>query len=114
MSAIAIIAIKVLAGGTFVCLFALISELLRPKQFAGLFTAAPSVALASLLVTFWAKGPSELEPYLEGMVAGAAAFLAYAAAAAGFVRPLSATAGSAAAILLWFAVAGGLYAVVLR
>jgi galactitol-specific phosphotransferase system IIC component len=49
---------KFLAGGTLVVLFAIVSEALEPKRFAGLFSAAPSVLLASLIVTVLLEGTS--------------------------------------------------------
>jgi hypothetical protein len=52
-----VIGLKAIAGGVLVVLFALLGEGLRPKWFAGLFAAAHSVALASLLVTVIDKGP---------------------------------------------------------
>jgi hypothetical protein len=36
-----------MAGGALVVAFALLSETLKPKRFAGLFSAAPAVALAA-------------------------------------------------------------------
>jgi hypothetical protein len=36
--------IRFLAGGVIVSLFAMIGDVLRPKSFAGLFGAAPSIA----------------------------------------------------------------------
>ena len=40
--------IRFLAGGVVVSAFAMLGDLLRPKSFAGLFGAAPSVALTTL------------------------------------------------------------------
>ena len=40
--------IRFLVGGAVVSVFALIGDLVKPKSFAGLFGAAPSVALATL------------------------------------------------------------------
>jgi hypothetical protein len=110
----ATLAVKAVAAGTLVCVFALIGELLRPKQFAGLFSAAPSVALASLAVTSWMSGPSDLLAYLLGMAAGGVGFIAYALAAGPTVRYLGAATGSALSALVWFGVAGTLYLVALR
>jgi hypothetical protein len=42
------ILIRFLVGGAVVSVFALIGDVLKPKSFAGLFGAAPSVALATL------------------------------------------------------------------
>jgi hypothetical protein len=43
---------RFLIGGVVVSAFAICGDILRPKSFAGLFGAAPSVALASLALTF--------------------------------------------------------------
>jgi hypothetical protein len=48
--------IRFLAGGLVVSLFAVVGDVLRPKSFAGLFGAAPSVALATLTLTSWKEG----------------------------------------------------------
>ena len=40
--------VRFLIGGLAVSSFAILGDLLRPKSFAGLFGAAPSVALATL------------------------------------------------------------------
>jgi hypothetical protein len=47
---------RFLVGGTIVSLFACLGDLLKPKSFAGLFGAAPSVALATLGLTIVADG----------------------------------------------------------
>ncbi|MHC6153083.1 hypothetical protein ACVSQB_14940 [Bradyrhizobium elkanii] len=43
-------------GGLVVSLFAILGDVLRPKNFAGLFGAAPSVALATLDLPFYKHG----------------------------------------------------------
>jgi len=43
-------------GGMIVSLFASLGDVLKPKSFAGLFGAAPSVALATLGLTVLADG----------------------------------------------------------
>ena len=48
--------LRFLIGGTLVSVFALIGDLLRPKSFAGLFGAAPSIALATLALTIATQG----------------------------------------------------------
>jgi hypothetical protein len=45
-----------MVGGLFVSAFALVGDLLKPKSFAGLFGAAPSVALATLVLTIDSRG----------------------------------------------------------
>ncbi len=42
---------RILVGGVAVSGFSFLGGLLRPKTFAGLFAAAPSVALATLVLT---------------------------------------------------------------
>ena len=43
--------LRFLAGGIAVSGFAALGDVLRPKSFAGLFGAAPSIALATLIIT---------------------------------------------------------------
>jgi hypothetical protein len=40
--------VRFIVGGFLVSLFAIIGDVVRPKSFAGLFGAAPSIALATL------------------------------------------------------------------
>jgi hypothetical protein len=47
---------RFLVGGTILSLFACLGDLLKPKSFAGLFGAAPSIALAMLGLTIVADG----------------------------------------------------------
>jgi hypothetical protein len=58
--------------------FAIVGDLLKPKSFAGLFGAAPSVALATLGLTVASKGASYAAIEGRSMMAGAIAFFAYA------------------------------------
>jgi hypothetical protein len=46
---------KALCGGALVLAFAALSESLKPKRFAGILAAAPSVAVAGLVVGSFAK-----------------------------------------------------------
>lgn len=48
--------LRFLAGGIAVSAFATLGDALRPKSFAGLFGAAPSIALATLFLTLSQKG----------------------------------------------------------
>jgi uncharacterized membrane protein (GlpM family) len=68
---------RFLIGGVVVSAFALCGDVLKPKTFAGLFGAAPSVALATLELTIARQGPECAS--LEGrtMIAGAVSFFAY-------------------------------------
>jgi hypothetical protein len=69
---------RFLIGGTLVSVFALIGDLLRPKSFAGLFGAAPSIALASLALTIATEGKDYAALEARSMIAGAIAFFLYA------------------------------------
>jgi hypothetical protein len=48
--------IRSVVGGTVVSFFAVLGDLLKPKSFAGLLGAAPSVALATLSLTVLKDG----------------------------------------------------------
>lgn len=98
------VVVRALAGGTLVVLFALIGQTLKPKWCAGIFGAAPSVALASLTVTIVTKGDAKASAAALGMAFGAAGFVAFSSC----VRPLmnrhSAVRASLFATLVWVAV----------
>ena len=111
---IPLIGLKALVGGLAVVAFSLIGQAGHPKRFAGIFAAAPSVALASLAMTVIAKGPKATTPYAEGMLIGSAGMLAYCLASLFLINRLHALLGSILAWLVWFAVAGCLYVAVGR
>jgi hypothetical protein len=48
--------IRFLVGGMVVSAFSMLGDILRPKSFAGLFGAAPSVALATLAIAVYQHG----------------------------------------------------------
>ncbi|TMM06955.1 MAG: DUF3147 family protein [Actinobacteria bacterium] len=100
-----ILVIKGLAGGGLVVTFALLSEGLSPKRFAGLFSAAPAVALAGLTVTLLDKGAHSAHENATGMVAGGAGMVAYAAAVVPLLRRVRAGGAAAIALVAWTAVA---------
>jgi hypothetical protein len=62
--------LRFLIGGTLVSLFALTADVLKPKGFAGLFGAAPSVALATLGLTILGKGKIYAALEARSMIAG--------------------------------------------
>jgi hypothetical protein len=51
-------AVRFFAGGLIVSAFAILGDVLRPKSFAGLFGAAPSVALATLTLAILKNSPA--------------------------------------------------------
>jgi hypothetical protein len=68
---------RFLVGGVVVSLFALTGDVLRPKSFAGLFGAAPSIALATIGLTIAKSGAQYASIESRSMVLGAVGFLAY-------------------------------------
>ena len=64
--------IRFLIGGTAVALFATIGDAIRPKSFAGIFGAAPSVALATLALTAHSEGFSYAAAEARSMIIGCA------------------------------------------
>jgi hypothetical protein len=107
------VALKALAGGLLVLAFAMVSKVLKPERFAGVFSAAPSVALGSLAVTLVFAGTKDLAAIGSGMAVGAGAFVLYCLATAPLVRRFGAWKGSAGALLVWAAVVAVGYTAVL-
>ncbi len=97
---------RFLIGGAFVSFFAVVSEIFRPKSFAGLFGAAPSVALATLALTISQKGKAYAAIEAHFMIFGALAFCCYAMAACWILRRYKPHALTATLALMpiWFAV----------
>jgi hypothetical protein len=108
--------IRFLMGGAIVSLFALLGDLLRPKGFAGLFAAAPSVALATLTLTAVTQGHGYAALEARSMIAGEAAFVVYAVGCVYFLAiPRTRSAPTAVLMLaVWGFAVAGLYAGVLR
>src|SRR3954469_19875152 len=69
--------IRFLVGGAVVSAFAMLGDLLRPKSFAGLFGAAPSVALATLGIALYQHGADYAGVQTQAMMAGAIALAVY-------------------------------------
>jgi uncharacterized membrane protein (GlpM family) len=101
-----ILALKGLAGGSLVTAFALLSEGFAPKRFAGLFSAAPAVAIASLVIVLLDKGAHDAHQNTVGMLAGAAGMSVYAAAAVPLLSRMTAGRAALAALAAWFVTAG--------
>jgi hypothetical protein len=99
-------------GGLVVSLFAVLGDVLRPKSFAGLFGAAPSVALATLGLTFWKEGASYVAIEGRSMIIGALALSLYSLAVCQLLMRarFSALAATGTAMGVWLSVAlGGEY-----
>jgi hypothetical protein len=110
------ILVRFLVGGAVVSAFAAIGSLLKPKSFAGLFGAAPSVALATLSLTIAADGRAYAAAEARSMVAGAIAFFIYASCASRILMryPFKALWVTLCFIPLWLGVGFGLWFVWLR
>ena len=109
-----VVGLRVVVAGALVCAFAMLGELVKPKRFAGIFSAAPSVALASLVVVLLSEGPGHIRLELEGMVAGAVAFVICTILGAFAIRRMGALRASLVEVGAWVVVAGGAYLLVLR
>lgn len=112
MQPVVTIVAKSLLGGALVLVFAALSETLKPKRFAGILAAAPSVAIAGLAVGAAAKGPADQAQAAHAMIAGAVALAVYAAVAVFALRRLGAGKGAAVSGVAWVVVAAALYPVV--
>lgn len=109
MGQIGLLALRGLAGGTLVVIFALIGEAVSPKAFSGLFSTAPSVSIASLIVIIATEGPSAARQASTGMVVGGLAMVACCILAAVTIPRIRSLRGSLAAWLGWLAADLGLY-----
>jgi hypothetical protein len=104
--------LRFLAGGIAVTAFAALGDILRPKSFAGLFGAAPSIALATLIITLSQKGAHFAAVEGSTMILGALALAAYSWAVCVLLKKFMMSAWSAtlAALIVWFVVSFGITA----
>jgi hypothetical protein len=102
--------VRFLVGGAVVSFFAIVGDALKPKSFAGLLGAAPSVALATLSLTVLKNGRFYAATEAESMVLGAIAFFIYACLVSTVLMrgkaPVFAT--TAILLLVWVGAALGL------
>jgi Protein of unknown function (DUF3147) len=101
---------RFLIGGFVVSAFALLGDLLRPKSFAGLFGAAPSVALATLGMTVVTHGATYAAQESRAMVFGAIALTAFSIVVCHLLMRtgISALKATALAFVVWLSLAFGL------
>lgn len=101
--------IRFFIGGFAVSAFAVLGDLFRPKSFAGLFGAAPSIALATLAMTFWNQGPEYAAIEGRSMMIGSLALCLYSIAVCALMKrcELSALAATATSLIAWMSVALG-------
>lgn len=108
--------LRFVIGGLIVSCFAVVGGIFKPKSFAGLFGAAPSIALATVTLTIATQGPGYAAIEARSMVAGALAFFVYASWISWIAmryRP-KALLVTTLSIPLWFATAFGLWYACLR
>jgi hypothetical protein len=103
--------VRFIIGGAIVSAFAIIGDVLKPKSFAGLFGAAPSVALATLAFTVMSDGTSYAATEGRSTMAGAIAFFVYASLVSHIMmrykfRTILVT---LCLVSVWLGVAGGIY-----
>ena len=98
--------LRFLIGGAVVSLFAVVAEMIRPKSFAGLFSAAPSVALATIGITIARHGTAYAATECRFMLPGAVAFFCYALACKWLLlrRRTRALVATVALLPVWFGV----------
>jgi hypothetical protein len=98
---------RFLIGGAVVSLFAAMGDVFRPKSFAGLFGAAPSIACASLALALLYKGAGYAAIEARSMMVGAAAFVIYAWVSSYLMlkRKLPALPVTALGLVLWLLLA---------
>jgi uncharacterized membrane protein (GlpM family) len=108
--------LRFLAGGLIVSTFAVIADVLRPKGFAGLFSAAPSVALATLTLTLLSDGRIYAATEARSMIVGAGAYFLYAATCTYLIgkRRLKSAPTAVAALTVWAIGAFGMWDLWLR
>jgi hypothetical protein len=103
--------VRFFVGGAVVSIFAFIGDVLRPKSFAGLFGAAPSVALVSLALAISGHGAEYASTQSASMLAGAVALSAFSIVTCHLLKRTQKSAMSVTLLTfpIWLVVAFGLY-----
>lgn len=94
----------------------MLADALRPRSFAGLFAAAPSIALATLILTISRQGTAFAAIEARSMIAGSVAFLIYAFLVALLLayRKLPVLPATLISLSVWLAGAFGLWLLFLQ
>lgn len=111
-----LILIRFLIGGTSVSTFALLGDLFKPKSFAGLFGAAPSVALATLALSVIVEGKDNAATQSTSMMLSCVALFCYSSWLSWTMmhRPMRTIWATILFLPVWAVVSFGLWAVLLR
>lgn len=108
--------IRFVVGGIVVSIFSVIGDVVKPKSFAGIFGAAPSVALATVGLTLLMHGGSYTGIEGRSMLIGSVA-LAVACLVVGWLllrHQLSALVSAGASWVVWGVVSLAAWLVFLR
>ncbi len=99
--------LRFVVGGLVVSAFAVIGDACQPKSFAGLFGAAPSVALATLYLAVCMDGKEYAAVETRSMMGGAVALFVYSLAVRRMLttKRWSALRASFVLVFVWFACA---------
>lgn len=107
--------IRFLIGGLVVSAFSLMGTVLKPKTFAGLFAAAPSVALATLGMAISKQGGAYGAVEGQSMMIAAIALGGYSLLVAWLTdaKRWHALLSASVCLFVWFGIALGLWKLVL-
>jgi hypothetical protein len=102
--------LRFIVGGVVVSAFAMLGDVLHPKSFAGLFGAAPSVALATLGIAVHQHGAGYAALQTHSMMAGAIALCVYSVVVCHLLvrTRLRAAPATLLSLVVWMIVAVGL------
>ncbi len=92
----------------------MVTDVLKPKAFAGLFSAAPSVAIASLALTAALMTSDKASQAALTMIAGALGMIAFCLVAGLLEKKAGAIVGAGVAWLSWAVTAGLVFWVFLQ
>jgi uncharacterized membrane protein (GlpM family) len=108
--------VRFLIGGVVVSLFAVLGDMVKPESLGGAFAAAPTIALATLVLTMHKHGVGYVAVEGRSMVAGAIAFFVYSSTVSFALMRYRTKAIATATWLLtvWFGTAAGIWALWLR
>jgi hypothetical protein len=111
-----LILLRFLIGGVSVSTFSVLGDLFKPKSFAGLFGAAPSVALATLALSVASEGRENAALQSMSMMAGAIALFCYSSSVSWIMmhRPRKAFWVTLFLLPIWFGVSFGLWSILLK
>ncbi len=108
--------LRAVLGGAIVCAFAATGEMFKPKTFAGMFGAAPSVALVTLGMAFPKHAPAYVATEARSMILGALGLGAYSVVSIAIARwrAVPIWIGAIACWVTWIAASFGLRLVMQR